>query len=208
MIDARLDSPLAHREAIKTPDAAALLAERTHLGKIILRGDAEIAAPAIKKIAGKELPVTPNTSSRSKSATILWLGPDEWLLLTQPGKEDALQDKLSKALSGTHHQIVNVTDQHTVITLSGDKAREMLMKLTTLDLHPSQFKPGNVAGSMFGNTVATLHMTSGDKKGEAPSFDLIVRRSFADYLWCALADAGREFGLPEQEPRMGEAMRP
>jgi hypothetical protein len=35
---------------------------------------------------------------------------------------------------------------------------------------------------------------------DAPDFDLIIRRSHADYLWCLLALAGREFGLPEQKP--------
>ena len=77
------------------------------------------------------------------------------------------------------------------------------MKLTTLDLHKSKFGPGDVAGSNFGGSTATLHMTSDDP----PAFDLYVRRSFADYLWCALAESGREFGLPEQTPRGGEAMR-
>lgn len=208
MTDERRNSSLAHREAIEAPDGAAALCEKAHLGKIILRAGAEAAGPAVKKAAGADLPVTPNTSSGMKSGSILWLGPDEWLLLTGPGEEQALMDALSQALAGSHHQLVDVTDQHTVIELSGAKAREMLMKLTTLDLHPSQFKPGDVAGSMFGNTVATLYMTEGGRKGGTPAFGLIVRGSFADYLWCLLAQAGREFGLPEQEPRTGEAMRP
>lgn len=207
MADPRPISPLAYRDAIEAPDGAAVLSEKAHLGKIILRADAKIAAPAVKRCTGAELPVTPNTSSAVASGTILWLGPDEWMLLTGPGEEQALLDALSERLAGNHHQLVDVSDQHTVIALSGAKAREMLMKLTTLDLHASQFGPGDVAGSMFGNTLATLHARDGGKKGDAPSFDLVVRRSFADYLWCVLAEAGREFGLPEQEPRTGEAMR-
>lgn len=205
MADARRNSPLAHRTAIEAPGGAAALAEKPYLGKIVLRADPDIAAPVVKEATGADLPLTPNTSSKMKSGSILWLGPDEWVLLTEAGEEDMLLDALSRALAGSHHQLVDVTDQHTVIGLSGTRAREMLMKLTTLDLHPSQFKPGDVAGSMFGNTLATLY--KGSKKGGTPAFNLVVRRSFADYLWCILAEAGREFGLPEQEPRTGEAMR-
>ncbi|MEM1401267.1 MAG: sarcosine oxidase subunit gamma family protein, partial [Pseudomonadota bacterium] len=80
--------------------------------------------------------------------------------------------------------------------------REMLMKLTTLDLHPSQFAPGAVTGSLFGRATATLHC-----REDTSGFVLFVRRSFADYLWCALAEAGREFGLVEQVPKGGETMR-
>lgn len=206
MADPHRNSPLAHRTAIEAPGGVAALVERPHLGKIVLRADPDIAAAVVKKATGADLPLTPNTSSKMKSGSILWLGPDEWVLVTEAGEEEFLLDAQSRVLAGSHYQVVNVTDQHTVITLSGTRAREMLMKLTTLDLHPSQFKPGDVAGTMFGNAVATLY--DGSKKGGMPVFDLIVRRSFAEYLWCILAEAGREFGLPEQEPKTGEAMRP
>jgi len=139
---------------------------------------------------------------------MLWLGPDEWMLVTEPGSEEALFDQLKDALSETHCQLVDVSDQLTNIELSGARAREILMKLTTLDLHPRQIGPGDVAGTTFGSVTATLFVTDDVKKHETQRFQLIVRRSVADYMWCLLAEAGREFGLPEQQPRSGETMRP
>ena len=38
------------------------------------------------------------------------------------------------------------------------------------------------------------------------TFSLFVRWSMADYLWCTVADAGREWGMPEQVPVKGEAL--
>lgn len=208
MVDARRISPLADRARIEAPDGVASLTELPHLGKLVLRADGTAAARAVKKALGAELPTEPNTSSRSKEALMLWLGPDEWMLVTEPGREEALLDQLKDALSETHNQLVDVSDQHTNIELSGARAREMLMKLTTLDLHPRSIGPGDVAGTNFGSVTATLFVTNDGAKHETQRFQLIVRRSFADYLWCLLAEAGREFGLPEQQPRSGETMRP
>src|SRR5690606_6979318 len=96
---------------------------------------------------------------------------------------------------------------YTEIELSGRHAREALMKLSTLDLHPRGFSEGDVAGSMFGRTQATLWQSRGGDAEGGPAFILLVRWTMTDYLWCALAEAGREFGLPAQEPIGGEIWR-
>jgi heterotetrameric sarcosine oxidase gamma subunit len=107
---------------------------------------------------------------------------------------------------------VDVSDYYTIIEVAGDQARELLMKLTTLDLHPRAFRPGMVTGSMFGRTQATIWQppraggAGGDDDGGEPTFRLFIRWSMADYLWCALADAGREWGVPEQIPVTGERL--
>lgn len=202
MADDRRRSPLVHREAIDAPDGAASLAELVHQAKLILRGHGEEIGERVANVIGTPLP-EPLTSNYANDLRALWLGPDEWLLISGAETAPDLPARLADALTGTHHQLVEVTDQLTTISLSGSKAREMLMKLTTLDMHPSRFRLGEVAGSNFGGATATLLMRADDPA----SFDLFVRRSFADYLWCALAEAGREFGLPEQNPRGGETMR-
>ncbi len=208
MADPRRRSPLSHRAPIEAPDGAARLAERPFLGCLVLRASADVATEAVRKVAGVGLPGAPNGSSRSGTATILWLGPDEWMLIALPGDEGKLLEGLTEALAGTRHQLVDVTDGYAAIELAGGRAREMLMKLTTLDLHPRAFRTGDVAGSMFGKVAARLHQSRADDGGDGPAFDLIVPRSTVDYLWCLLADAGRAFGLPEQEPVSGETWRP
>lgn len=208
MADVRRRSPLAHRSPIEAPDGAACLIEKPRLGKVILRGDDEALSTQVSQAIGVELPTQPNTSSRSQAVTSLWLGPNEWMLTTDADGEAALLKALAPALSEIHHQLVDATDGATVIELSGHRAREMLMKLTTLDLHPRAFRPGDVAGSRFGRIAATLYQSRDDRQDGGPAFALIVQSSMADYLWCLLAEAGRAFGLPRQEPRAGETLRP
>ena len=57
----------------------------------------------------------------------------------------------------------------------------------------------SVKGSIFGRVPAVLYCPAA-ANAAAPEFDLIIRRSHADYLWCLLALAGYEYGLPEQKP--------
>jgi len=110
------------------------------------------------------------------------------------------------ALEGLHHQLVDVSDYYTVIDVAGRKSRELLMKLTTLDLHARAFILGMVAGSVFGRANALLWQTRSDADEAGPAFRLFVRWSMADYLWCIVAEAGREWGMPEQIPVKDEKL--
>jgi sarcosine oxidase, subunit gamma len=74
----------------------------------------------------------------------------------------------------------------------------VLMKVATIDFHPRAFRPGMAVTTNFGRTVAWARLS-----GES-TFDIIVRISMADYLWCLLAEAGREWGLPPQTPKGGD----
>lgn len=205
MADPVARSPLHHRHEISVA-AAARISERPFDGKLVLRGDAGSIGAPTRKALGLDLPIEPCTVSRGDDLAVLWIGPDEWWIVTAEGAATALEQKLGKHLAGTHHQIVDVSDYYTTIAIAGPRTRDMLIKLTTLDVHPRSFPAGHVAGSMFGRTQATIwHVGPDEDWGE--EFRLVVRRSTADYLWCLLAEAGREFGLPEQTPRAGETWR-
>ncbi len=191
MSDPRRKSPLAHRKALNAPDGAVSLRERAFLAKFILRVSADGEVAEVLK-----LPVMANTSLKHNGSTILWLGPDEWMFMAAADGGGEMKARLGEFLGGVHHQLTDVSDHYTVIEISGRKAYEILMKLTPFDLHPGAFKIGHVAGTMFGKTAGLIINRSVDM----PEFDIIVRWSMADYLWCLIAEAGREFGLPAQEP--------
>jgi heterotetrameric sarcosine oxidase gamma subunit len=201
----RRQSPLSHRVAIAGDGAR--MAELPFLGKFILRAAPEEASARLAPL-GFTLPRDPLQSSAAGEAALLWLGPDEWMLVTPPADAARTASDAAQALAGMHHQLVDVSDYYTAIDLSGAKARELLMKLTTLDLHPRAFKAGMVAGSLFGRANATLWQTLDDASDGGPTFRLFIRWSMADYVWCALADAGREWGVPEQQPVKGEPLTP
>lgn len=200
-------SPLTGRTAIEARRNAVQLAEAPFLGKHILRVEPKVGAAAVKEATGLALPGEPLSSSVSdeagKQAVLLWLGPDEWMLVTPPEDAGKTAAALAKALDG-HHQLADVSDYYTAIDVTGAKARELLMKLTTLDIHPRAFRAGQVTGTILGHANATLWLV-GDVDGEA-TIRLFVRWSHADYLWCLLADAGREWGVPEQVPISGEKL--
>ena len=176
------------------------------LEKFILRADPHQAVEPLRQALGLGLPFDPLTSSNSGSTSFLWLGPDEWMLVTAAEDAEARARTARDALAGIHHQLVDVSDYYTVIELSGTKARELLMKLTTLDVHARAFRAGMVAGSVFSRANAWLWQTGEHANEDGPTFRLFIRWSMADYLWCALADAGREWSVPEQVPVKGERL--
>ena len=77
------------------------------------------------------------------------------------------------------------------------------MKLATLDLHSRAFSPGDVSSSLFGKAMAWIYLEPQEDSVE-DLFVLTVRWSMADYLWCALAQAAREFGVSQPQPIGGE----
>jgi sarcosine oxidase, subunit gamma len=193
MIPLQRRSALAHRVALSGDGAA--LAERPFEGKLILRGGLAHIGAGAEKVLGAGLPDAVYGTSTSARATAQWLGPDEWLLVTAPGGEDSLAADFGKALANQHHQVADVTDYYTTIELAGPHAREMLMKVCTVDFHPRAFKRGMGVTCNVGRATPFLRQT-GDE-----AFDIVIRISMADYLWCLLAEAGHEWGLPEQNPK-------
>lgn len=193
-------SPLGHRDTIQAGDGRARLSERPMIGKLIIRGAADDIGPALESQAGIALPADACTSAESQDGTLLWLGPSEWMLHCGEGDERVMMATIETALTGIHHQVVDVTDYYTIIRVSGPASRDMLQKVTTLDLHPRSFPAGAIKGSIFGRVPSVLHRPANEGSDEDPVFDLIIRGSHADYLWCLIAWAGREYGLPEQTP--------
>lgn len=198
-------SPLSHRHRIEAPADALRIAERPHLGKFVLRIDPSPGRDLLVGAVGISLPTQALTSGTAGDVSLLWLGPDEWLLVTPDEAADGIAAEVQRALAGVHHQFTAVSDYYTTIEIAGPRGREALMKLTTLDLHPKAFPPGMVAGSMFAKAHGILWLVEAGADGDG-LFRLFVRWSMADYLWCTLADAGREWGIPPQTPVKGERL--
>src|SRR5260370_22561074 len=75
------------------------IAEIPFLTQLDLRAEpAGPAAAAVGKSLGGELPAESCTAPRIDDVDVLWLGPDEWLLLARPGPPPALQGLVRPAL--------------------------------------------------------------------------------------------------------------
>ena len=172
-------------------EAGVALAEKPFRAIVDLRGNPEDAdfLGSAQGALGLDLPLTPNTATTQGKTTALWLGPDEWWIVTpDPAADHAA--RLRTTLSGVHAAVTEVGESRCCIEVSGPRARDLLAKTCPLDLHPRSFQPGTCAQSHLAKVAGLLHQTS-----DEPAYDLYVLRSFAEYLWHWLEDAGREYGV-------------
>ena len=193
----RRRSALAHlgleaRASAVAGDAGVTLRESPMRGLLVLRGDATGAEfrGAVAAVLGLEPVVEPLTALRRRDVSMLWLGPDEWLVVTPDRRLQRIERALRDALEGQHAALTDVSHSRAVVVLSGPHAREVLAKGCTLDLHPRVFGPGRCAQSRLAKCQALIHHTT-----DAPEFEIHVQRSFAQYAWTWLEDAGQEFGV-------------
>lgn len=128
-------------------------------------------------------PPGPNRVATAGERAILWLGPDEWLVLG--GDVEPL---LREALGTDHGSIVDVSADRTTVELSGPHAREVLEKGVAIDLHPRAFGPGQCAQTLLARAQVILRQVD-----DEPTYHVLVRGSFAPYLADWLVDATREF---------------
>jgi sarcosine oxidase subunit gamma len=172
------------------------LGERRFPTMVNLRGDPVDAAflSAAESALGAALPVRANTRASAGDVLVLWLGPDEWLVIGPAGREAALEEKLSQAVAGAGGSVTAIGESRATIVVSGPKARDVLAKGCPLDLHPLAFAGDACAQSLIAGVNATLYRAD-TGPADPPRFELIVVRSFADFLWRFLEDAGQEYGV-------------
>ena len=192
---ARAESPLFHAGLDELArkgksSAGVVLREKKLLGHLVIRGDAKDPAfsGGVHSALGLELPVA-LTLVANGDTSLQWLGPDEWLLIVPSGQEFETEQRLRKALDGQHISVVNVSGGQTLVELSGPHVRDVLMKSTPYDVHPSNFPVGKAVGTTFGKAGAVIRHTGED------TWELLIRRSFSDYIWLWLQDASAEYGL-------------
>ncbi|MEO9654923.1 sarcosine oxidase subunit gamma [Marinomonas sp.] len=166
------------------------LCEHKLLGHLTLRcnpNNPEQLA-AVERVLGVALPLTPLTSVVKGEYSIRWMSPDEWLILV-PGLatfdiESAFRDEMPG-----HYSLVNSSGGSTVLEISGDDVLSLLQKSVPVDLHITAFPVGKVVSTLFAKTTVTL------RRLDEKRFELVIRRSFSDYVWLWIQDASLEYGL-------------
>lgn len=166
-----------------------LIAELPLSGALDLRLDPRdgAALAAARECLGYELP-KPNASAQAADLAVLWLGPDEWLVVTPDGSQAALAVRLRSALSNRHAAVTDVSDARATFDVSGPCSRDLLRKGCAVDLHPREFTTGHSVVTALGRVRVILRQTA-----ELPAYRVWVDRSNADYLWSWLSDAALEF---------------
>lgn len=172
-------------------DSQVQLEEKAFLGHLILRGGAIVLDEAVREVLGISLPGRPLGLALDASGerSVQWLSPDEWLVIVPGGEEFELENRLRETLGDAHFAILNASGGQTLVELSGDKAREVLMKSVPYDVHPSNFPVGKAVSVVFAKSSVILRRPSEER------YELVLRRSFADYCYRWLLDAGEEYGI-------------
>ena len=122
----------------------------------------------------------PRTSCRAAVAgtrASLWLGPDEWLLLTDDGSQSLIEGAFASLSSQLRFSLVDVSHRFSGVTLSGSAAADALSVGCPLDLHDSVFTVSSCTRTLFGKCEIILWRASTN------TFRVEFERSSADYVW-------------------------
>lgn len=180
-------SPLSGwRTDFEALPAAVRLEEVAFLTQLSLRAEpGSSAAEAAGEVVGVPLPTRACTVAAGGEVEVLWLGPDEWLVVAPEGRHD-LEHQLREAV-GEHGTVVDVSAQRTTLRLTGPRARTLLAHGCSLDLHPRV----NLAGTCVQTHLARAGVILVTRDETGTDYWLIVRSSFASYLAEWLVDACR-----------------
>jgi sarcosine oxidase subunit gamma len=135
------------------------------LAQVVLRAD-----PSLLPFESPE----PNTASTWNDRDVLWLGPDEWLIVGGPGTEGSIERDLEGAMAGNHHSVGDVSANRIVFDLN--EGLDLLASGCGLDLDPRRWLPGLCAQTLFGHAQVILHQL------DQRTTRVFVRPSFADYF--------------------------
>ncbi len=166
--------------------AAQRITDCTPLAKVLVH------APANGPVA-KALGVPFGRLRRDESSgVIIGSGPGEWLLLGPPSTAPALAAKVQELGHSDDVSAVDVTHARAMIRLVGDRAAPVLSKVCAIDFDDSVTPNGAALRSSVAGVVTDIvrHDLGGDR-----SYLLHSERSFGQYLFDALVDAGREYGF-------------
>lgn len=159
---------------------------------ITLKGDLGDGAlqEICKGLTGADFPGPLDVESGDDGA-LCWMAPDEVLLLVPYDTVSAALGRLSEALGTHHHLAVDVSDARACFTVSGGAARDVMAKLTPVDVSPRAFQPGRFRRTRLAQVPGAFWMR------DATTFEIIAFRSVADYVFELLSTAADPVGRME-----------
>lgn len=152
-----------------------VLAKLPACGLVNVRLSTGAAPPAVVRAIGLTLPETPCSYTAAADVAAYWLAPGEWLVAVNAGAEEQLEDRVRSALGGVG-AVVDVSAGYARYDLRGPAGVDLLMKASPYDFDRRTFGPGRCVQTVFAKITALV------AGGEDASFELVIRRSYADYF--------------------------
>ena len=160
----------------------AAVREMGPLGMITLRAKGlKSLDKAIKAVTGTKTPAQRRIEVNGDRACG-WMSPDEYLLILPYAEVGGALASLAKSLAGEHHLAVDVSDARAVFRVEGDRAAEVLQKLSPVDFET--LEPGELRRSRTAQVAAAMWK-------QDQGFTVVCFRSVARYVFDLLANASR-----------------
>ena len=145
------------------------------------------ATRALANALGLSAPAS-SLFSGSAAKSLRHVGPGIWLVV---GESTALPliGELRTQL-GVDATVVDLSHARCVLQLQGTAANRTLAKYCGLDLDVSAFPTGSATNTRFGHIGIHLART-----GDLPTFELLVFRGYAEFVFESLCHGAAEFGF-------------
>ncbi|OQM76109.1 sarcosine oxidase subunit gamma [Pseudaminobacter manganicus] len=142
----------------------------------------EDSVAALSRALGVTLPAKPKTSAAKAGRLAFWLGPDEWMVIDEGGKDPLADCARVKAL----HSAVGISHRNVAIAVTGPACEATVSAGCPQDLSLAVFPVGAVSRTVLGKAEIVLYRAAED------SFRIECWRSFSDYVFTFLSEAARD----------------
>ena len=108
---------------------------------------------------------------------------------------EPLKDRIIKELTGGktgHFTIVDVSSVFAACSLIGPNGRTLLRRLTELNVNPEAFPNLSVTHTPIRHVPTILIRND---NGSTLAYQMYVERAYAEYVWDAIFDSGKELGV-------------
>ena len=159
--------------------------ELSFVKKINLRLDPndKDCVSSCSKILGTMLPTKANTySTNAINEKIMWLGPDEWLIVSDD--DDAFLN-LNNEIGVLEASVTDVSENRTIIRIRGRDVYVLLSKFLVLDLEKNLPTNLSCAQTLFVKVPVLLVRNHYDG---TPEIDIFTNRSHANYIYNLIVD--------------------
>ena len=161
--------------------------ELPFINKINVRIDTNDNKNIIKcgKLINAILPVQPNTYVTNDNVKVIWLGPNEWLITNNQN----LYKNLKNEIGDIQASVTDVSENRTVIRISGEQIFKLLSKFLVLDLEKNLPDESSCAQTLFVKVPVLLVRNNNEK--QIPEIDIFTNRSHANYIYNLIVDGSQ-----------------
>tara|TARA_B100001287_G_scaffold268498_1_gene264832 strand:+ start:258 stop:833 length:576 start_codon:yes stop_codon:yes gene_type:complete len=139
------------------------------------------------------LPIEPNVRIFNNNISIMWLGPNEWLVITPENEKDGIISLLKSNLNPQKTAITDVSFNRTILRLEGEKVFTLLSKFLVANLEKILKTNFSVAQSIFIKIPVLFVRNNTDE--EPTSLDLHLNRSHTKYVYELLVDGSKNLNI-------------